>query len=121
MKISNRMEDLLNQSPPHAEIFREEKVPLFAELEALGAAYQKVTGGLTVEWNGERKTIPQLQPYLQSQDRAERERAFRLGAEAYLAKRDELATLFDKMYGLRQQAARNASLFAQLGIHAQQA
>ena len=67
-----------------------------------------MTGGLTVEWDGERKTIPQLQPHLQSTDRAERERAFRLGAGAYLEKRDELAGLFDRMYELRQRAARNA-------------
>ena len=35
------------------EIFREENVPLFSELETLVAAYQKITGGLTVDWNGE--------------------------------------------------------------------
>ena len=61
------------------EIFREANVPRFAELEELSAAYQKVTGGLSVEWEGEPKTIPQLQPYLQSTDRDVRERAFRLG------------------------------------------
>ena len=102
------LDQLIAQFRTDAEIFREANVPLFAELEALGAAYQKVTGGLTVDWDGERKTIPQLQPHLQSRDRAERERAFRLGAAAYLEKRDELAALFDKMYALRQQAARNA-------------
>src|SRR5690606_12360563 len=102
------LDELLKQFRTDARIFREANVPLFAELEALGAAYQKVTGGLTVEWDGERKTIPQLQPHLQSVDRAERERAFRMGAEAYLAHRDELATLFDRMFALRQQAARNA-------------
>ena len=102
------MEELLKQFRTDARIFREENVPLFAELEALGAAYQKVTGGLTVEWDGERRTIPQLQPHLQSTDRAERERAFRLGAGAYLEKRDELAGLFDRMYELRQRVARNA-------------
>lgn len=91
-----------------AEIFREENVPLFAELEELDAAYQKATGGLTVEWDGETRTVPQLQPYLKSSDRDVRERAFRLGADAYLGKRDELAALFDRMYDLRQRVARNA-------------
>ena len=91
-----------------AEIFREASVPLFSELEELSANYQKVVGGLGVDWDGERKTIPQLQPYLKSQDRAVRERAFRAGADAYLAKRDELATVFDRMYALRQQVAHNA-------------
>ena len=87
------------------EIFREANVPRFAELEALSAAYQKVTGGLSVDWDGQPKTIPQLQPYLQDTDRAVRERAFRAGADAYLARRDELARLFDRMFALRSEVA----------------
>jgi oligoendopeptidase F len=90
------------------EIFREENVPLFSELETQVAAYQKITGGLTVDWNGEKKTVPQLQPFLKDRDRSIREKAFRLGAEAYLAQRDEMARLFDEMYVKRQQVARNA-------------
>ena len=50
-------------------IFREENVPRFAKLEELEAGYDKVVGGLSVEWDGERKTIPQLQPFMQSRDR----------------------------------------------------
>ncbi|HEU4563274.1 MAG TPA: M3 family oligoendopeptidase [Gemmatimonadaceae bacterium] len=102
------LEELLREFRTDAEIFREANVPLFAELEELSATYQKITGGLTVEWEGETKTIPQLQPYMKSQDRAVRELAFRLGAEAYVAKRDELADLFDRMYERRVQVAHNA-------------
>jgi oligoendopeptidase F len=102
------LETLLREFRTDAAIFREANVPLFSELEELSANYQKITGGLSVQWDGERKTIPQLQPYLKVQDRAVRERAFRLGAEAYLAKRSELAALFGRMYALRQQVARNA-------------
>ncbi|HET7584055.1 MAG TPA: M3 family oligoendopeptidase [Gemmatimonadaceae bacterium] len=91
-----------------AAIFRPENVPLLSQVEELAAAYQKVTGGMTVEWDGERKTLPQLQPYLQSPDRDERERAFRLGARAYLDARDTLADQFDRMYALRTEVARNA-------------
>ncbi|HET7457729.1 MAG TPA: M3 family oligoendopeptidase [Gemmatimonadaceae bacterium] len=102
------LEVLLKEFRTDAEIFREENVPLFSELEELSAAYQKVTGGLSVDWDGVRKTIPQLQPLLKSQDRAVRERAFRAGAGAYLEKRDELADVFDRMYALRQRVAANA-------------
>ena len=91
-----------------AAIFREENVALQSELEELGAQYQKIAGGLSVEWEGETKTIPQLQPYLKERNRDVRERAFRLGANAYLTERDRMADLFDRMYALRQQVARNA-------------
>jgi oligoendopeptidase F len=90
------------------EIFREANVERFAQIEELSAGYQKLTGGLSVEWDGESKTIPQLQPFLKANDRAVRERAFRLGAQAYLAKRDEMADLFDKMYALRIAVAKEA-------------
>jgi oligoendopeptidase F len=102
------LETTLRRFRTDAEIFREANVPLFAEIEELSAGYQKITGGLTVEWDGERKTVPQLQPYLKSNDRPTRERAFRLGAGAYLDKRDELAALFDKMFALRTRVAENA-------------
>ena len=90
------------------EIFRPENVQIFAEIEEHSAAYQKITGGLSAQWDGEPITIPQLQPFLKERDRSVRERAFRLGAAAYLEHRDELANLFDKMFALRQQVAKNA-------------
>ena len=102
------LETVLRGFRSDIEIFREENVPLFSELEALVAAYQKIAGGLTVDWNGETKTVPQLQPFLKDRDRSVRERAFRLGAQAYMDHRDEMATLFDQMYAKRQQVARNA-------------
>ena len=91
-----------------AEIFREANVALFAELEELSAQYQKIVGGLTVEWQGETKTVPQLQPYLKERDRQVRERAWRLGNQAYLAHRAEFAALFDKMFAARSKVAANA-------------
>jgi len=90
------------------EIFREANVERFAQIEELSAAYQKITGGMSVDWDGSAKTIPQLQPYLKSADRNERERAFRLGASAYLAQRTEFADLFDRMYALRTAVAHEA-------------
>lgn len=102
------LEQVLARFRTQREIFREANIPLFSEIEELGSAYQKITGSLTVMWDGEEKTIPQLQPYQQSPDRVVRERAFRLTAGAYDAKRDELATLFDEMYDLRSRVAANA-------------
>jgi oligoendopeptidase F len=90
------------------EIFREENVPVFAELEELSARYQRITGSMTVEWEGEERPLPQLQPFLKSPDRAVRERAFRAATQPYIDQHDTLASLFDRMYGLRQRAASNA-------------
>jgi oligoendopeptidase F len=90
------------------EIFRDENVPIFAELEEHSARYQRITGSIMVEWEGVELPLPHLQPYLKSPDRAVRERAFRAASLPYIQRRDELATLFDRMYQLRMRAARNA-------------
>jgi oligoendopeptidase F len=90
------------------EIFREANVPIFAELEELSARYQRITGSMTVEWEGTERPLPQLQPFLKSPDRAVRERAFRAATQPYIEERGALAGLFDRMYQLRQRAARNA-------------
>ncbi len=91
-----------------AKLFREENVHLFAELEELETSYDKITGAMTVEWNGERLPIPQLQPFLKQRDRRVRERAFRATAAPYLTERARLADLFDAAYVRRQEIARNA-------------
>ena len=90
------------------EIFREANVPIFSELEELSARYQRITGSMTVEWEGVERPLPQLQPFLKSPDRAVRERAFRAATQPYIEERGALAGLFDRMFELRQQAARNA-------------
>ncbi|HEU4829033.1 MAG TPA: M3 family oligoendopeptidase [Gemmatimonadales bacterium] len=91
-----------------SEIFREENVPRFAELEELGARYQRITGGMTAAWNGEELPLPRLQPFLKSRDRDIRERAFRLLTAPYMAERDAMAGLFDEMYRRRQEVAASA-------------
>ncbi len=97
---------LLREFRTTVSIFRAENVARFAQIEELSAAYQKLAGGLSVDIDGRTLTIPQLQPLLESDDRAARERAFRAGADAYLAHRDEMSDLFDRMYALRQDVAR---------------
>lgn len=89
-------------------IFREANVARMAQVEELVAAHQKLTGGLSVDWDGAAITVPQLQPHLKSPDRAVRERAFRAGAGAYLAHREALADQFDRLFALRQAIAREA-------------
>jgi oligoendopeptidase F len=99
---------MLRRLRTDAALFREENVHLFSELEELETAYDKITGAMTVDWNGERKTIAQLQPFLKQRDRSVRERAFHVMATPYIAERDRLADLFDQSYVRRQQVASNA-------------
>ena len=90
------------------DIFREANVPIYSQLEGLNSQYHEVTGGLMVAWEGEELPLPRLQPFLKSPERAVRERAFRAVTGAYLSVKQPLASLFDRMFRLRRELARNA-------------
>ncbi len=102
------LETLLRSFRNQLEIFREENVPLVGEEERLNTQYNKITGGMTVRWEGEEIPLPRLQPYLLNPDRAMRERAWRLSAQPYMDQHNALADIFDQQYALRQQMAKNA-------------
>lgn len=99
---------MLQRFRTQIEIFREDNIALFAELEELGARYQKITGSMMVEWEGRPVTLPQLSLHLRDQDPHVREKAFRLSSEPFLDKERELSDLFTRMFHLRSQVAKNA-------------
>jgi oligoendopeptidase F len=102
------LRSMLQRFRTQIEVFREENIPLFAELEELGARYQKITGSMMVEWEGKQVTLPQLAPHFRDQDRRVREMAFRRSSTPFLASEEELSELFTRMYHLRCQVAENA-------------
>jgi oligoendopeptidase F len=102
------LEESLRRFRTTNEIFREESVPLKAEVERLGAEYQKIAGAMSADWDGEELPLPRLRPFMLDPDRAVREKAWRLHRKPYVDQRDELATLFDAQFNLRQQIGRNA-------------
>src|SRR6266568_8063708 len=102
------LETTIRQFRNQLELFSEANVPLFGELARLSAEWAKTVGAMTVEWEGDEKTPQQMSPFLESNDRDVRERAFRKMYGPYIEQRDALAGLFDRMYDLSQQVAKNA-------------
>ncbi|MCC7207124.1 MAG: M3 family oligoendopeptidase [Anaerolineae bacterium] len=91
-----------------AEIFREANLPLMVEERKLGVQFDKITGGMTVNWKGEEKPLPALQTEGQNPDRAEREKAWRAAHQRFLADRERINELWGKFLDVRLQMARNA-------------
>ncbi len=90
------------------EIFRAANVPLTSALEETATEYQSLTGGFMADWDGDRKPLPHLAPFLASPDREVRTRAFHGMVGPYVEARDRIAALFDRQYELRQRVAANA-------------
>jgi oligoendopeptidase F len=103
-------EEMVRRFRAEASIYRDENVPLLSELAVLENEYGKITGALTIDWDGETETLPKARQRQRSLDRNERERAWRLEMGAYASVREELDRLYLKMLPLRQQLARNAGL-----------
>ena len=101
---------MLRRLRNEADLFREENVALQTELEALGNEFNKLTGALTVELDGETLTLPQAERRLLEPDRALRERAWRAAEAAKAEVVPALDDLFLKLLPLRRRIAENARL-----------
>ncbi len=90
------------------DLFREENIPLQAQETELANKYGTEFSKLTVQYDGEEKTLSQLAPYLKKQDRKVREEVWTLRAKKMAEKREHFNELFDEMKKLRIKEAKNA-------------
>ncbi len=90
------------------EMFRAENVALSVKEQETSARYGEITSKMTVMLDGEEITIQQLAPYLESQDRSVREKAWMLMYARYMQDQKALDDLFDELKKIRMQIAKNA-------------
>ncbi|MCC6360500.1 MAG: M3 family oligoendopeptidase [Phycisphaerales bacterium] len=107
---AKRYEVLLRSMRNSIEIFREENIPLQVEDAKLAQLYQKTTGAMTVEIQGEELTIQQAAKFVEEPDRALREEAWRLISNRYLADSATLDDIYAQMVAVRHQMALNMGL-----------
>jgi oligoendopeptidase F len=103
-----RYEVLLRALRVDIELFREENIPLETELAELDQKYNQTAGRMTVEFDGQTRTMPQMARFLEENDRALRERAWRAINDRRLQDRDAIDGIFDRMVELRHRIAVNA-------------
>ena len=99
---------LLRDTRMGISIFREENIALGTELTKLGQRYNEICGSMTVQFDGEERTMQQMGKYLQVNDREVRESAYRAVGERRFQDAEEIDELYDKMIALRHQVAQNA-------------
>lgn len=89
-------------------LFSKENIPLSAKEATEVQDYQKITSTMTVEHDGETKTLQQMAAYLTSTDRALREDAWRKISNRRLQDKERLDEAFDRLFKLRIQMAKNS-------------
>ncbi len=105
---ADRYQQLKRNLKRELEMFREENVPLNAELSKLSTRYDQLTGGLTVTLDGEEMPLPKAGVRLESSDRKRREEAWLAINEARYGIKSDADEVFDEMIKLRHQIAGNA-------------
>ncbi|MGJ9383628.1 M3 family oligoendopeptidase [Salipaludibacillus sp. CF4.18] len=92
------------------ELFRESNIALEIEEDRLTTLYFEHTGSLTVDWNGEEKTLSEISTYLEDSNRKIRKKAMTLTVKAFISKETELQNIMSDLIELRHRKAENADL-----------
>lgn len=104
------------------DLFREENIPLQAELSVMQQQYGQVAGAMTIEVRGQEYTLQQASKFLENHDRNLREEVYRKMNERRMQDKETLNTLYSQLVQKRHQVALNAGFenyrdykFAELG------
>ena len=90
------------------EIFRQENIPLFTELQLEQQKYGAIVGSMSIEHDGKEYTLEQASNFIKSTDRSVRKEVYEKIQRRRLADKDTLDELFNKLIKLRHQVAINA-------------
>lgn len=111
MELDPKTYSLLDKKIKNAQtLFCEKNIDLEVNEDKLVTEYFEITGGLTALWNGEEKTITELQSYLQDPDRHIRKKAKTLISETFLSVEDKLQHILNELIVIRDQKAKNIQL-----------
>ena len=91
-------------------IFQEQNLPLLADLQKKGIIYDKLIGAQAITWDGEERTVTQMEPVYQALDRDGREIIWKLVHKRRLEDRAAINENWIKLLNLRIRIAANAGM-----------
>ncbi|AOY15992.1 oligoendopeptidase F [Bacillus sp. ABP14] len=111
MELDSNVYGLLDTKIKNAQkLFCEENIELEIKEDKLITEYFEITGGLSGIWDGEEKTITELQSYLQDSNRDIRKKAKTIISEQFLSVEKELQNILNQLIEIRHQKAKNIQL-----------
>ncbi len=90
------------------EIFKNDNIPLFTEIQNLSSEYQATVGAMTVEIDGQVKTLQQASVLLENTDRSLRESTYFKLQERRYQDHEKMDDIFNQLLKIRHQVAVNA-------------
>lgn len=107
-ELDQRYNNFIRFVKKSVEIFREENIPLKAELQQKEQQYGSIAGAMTITVDGKEITLQQAAAFLKSTDREKREAVYTKIASRRLQDAEQLDQLFSELVSLRQKIAVNA-------------
>jgi oligoendopeptidase F len=98
----------LRSTENEIRLFREENIPLNAELSTREQKYGEIAGAMSVEVGGKTLTLQQAANYLREPDRSLRQSVYEKIVSRRLQDREQLDQLFDDLLDLRHRIALQA-------------
>lgn len=111
-----RYEVINRDTAADVDLFREENVPIETEIAKLDQKYDTICGAMTVNFEGEEKTLPQMGVYFESTDREIREKAWRAVSERRLQDVEPINEIYDEMVAKRETLGKNAGFDSYTGF-----
>ena len=115
-------EIMMRQIRKRIEIFREENVPLLAELQQKEQEFSAINGAMTIQVDGKELTLQQAANYLEGNDRIVREEVYHKIYSRRLDDKNRIDELLTELIDMRHKIATNAGfstfrdyMFASLG------
>ena len=105
---SNKYKIYLRGVKKSIEIFREDNIPLYTEMEAKQQEYGAISAKMSIEVDGETVTMQKAAQFLKDTNREKREEVYHKISERRLEDKEKLDVLFDELIELRQKIAKNA-------------
>jgi oligoendopeptidase F len=87
------------------KIYREENVARETQVARLSQQYQKISGAMTVQFDGEEQTLARMARVQEEPDRERRAAAFKVVVERRLQDADKLEEIFEELMKLRHDIA----------------
>lgn len=104
------------------DLFREENIPLMAEMNVMQQQYGMIAGKMTIEVDGKEYTLQQATKFLEHNDRTLRESVYKKIGDRRMQDKESLNSLFSSLVDKRNKIATNTGFksfrdykFAEMG------
>tara|TARA_B100001059_G_scaffold101609_1_gene101388 strand:- start:1300 stop:3021 length:1722 start_codon:yes stop_codon:yes gene_type:complete len=99
---------LIRNMEADVNLFREENIPIQTKDTELGTKFDEICGAMSVEFQGEEYTMPQMGKFLLKDDRSIREGAWAASLNRRYHDHEAIDTIYDEMIEIRNRMALNA-------------